>query len=206
MIKAMSLHGLHDNGATQDSKERAMAYRLPRAACCLWLSLITLLWALQPWLLSQSRLVVCLSVLTAALGLLGWLTSWQILGVWSGGIGLCNLAVALLLTAAPPSLWVGLSAGCTLLTLLDGSQHWHYLRACQAESGVLATLLRVLIRLWSWSIAAGLTVGLLITQFSGHGVQPTAAGLLTIVGAGLFVGFFALFLLTASRWPGRGPG
>src|SRR6266571_6864902 len=121
----------------------------------LWLGLLTLLWSLQPLLFSQARGIVVLALLSGVLAVLGGLTSMRLLVVWSGGVGLLNLTLALLLTAAPPNLWVGLSAGLTLLALLDGHQCVAYLRYCQVEPGVLAALFGTLARLSGLSLAAG---------------------------------------------------
>ena len=78
-------------------------------------------------------------------------------------MGLVNLTLALLLTTSPPNLWVGLSAGLTLLALLDGNQCVAYLRHCQVGPGVLAQLFGTLVRLSGWSLAAGVSVGYLVT-------------------------------------------
>jgi hypothetical protein len=166
----------------------------------LWLGLLTLLWSLQPLLLSQARGIVVLALLCGVLAVLGGLTSVRLFVVWSGGIGLLNLTMALLLTASPPNLWVGLSAGLTLLALLDGQQCFAYLRHCQIEPGVVAALFGALARLSGWSLAAGVGIGLLVLQLHSQGVNTTAAGYMTIIGAGVFVGFFAAFLLATSHW------
>lgn len=168
----------------------------------LWLGLLTLLWSCQPILLSQARGIVVLALFSGALAVLGGLTSVRLLVVWSGGVGLLNLTLALLLTAAPPNLWVGLSAGLTLLALLDGHQCVAYLRHCQVEPGVLAALGGALVRLSGLSLAAGLGTGLLVTALHTSRVDATAAGYITIIGAGVFVGFFAAFLLVTSHWAG----
>jgi hypothetical protein len=166
----------------------------------LWLGLLALLWSLHPLLLSQARGVVVLALLSGGLAVLGGLTSVRLLVVWSGGIGLLNLTMALLLTASPPNLWVGLSAGLALLALLDGHQCFAYLRHCQIEPGVMAALFGALVRLSGWSLAVGVSVGLLVTQLHSQGVDTAAAGYMTIIGAGVFVGFFAAFLLATSHW------
>lgn len=171
-----------------------------RVVLSVWIGMIMLVWSLQPLLLSQARGIVVLAILTGVLAVLGGLTSAPLLVVWSGGIGLCNLTMALLLTAYPPSLWVGLSAGLTLLALLDGHQCFMYLRHCQVESGVMAALFSALARLSGWSLAAGVGVGLLVTQIYSQPGDTSAAGYLTIIGAAVFVGFFAAFLLTTSHW------
>ncbi len=166
----------------------------------LWLGLLTLLWSLQPLLLSQARGIVVLALLSGVLAVLGGLTSVRLFVVWSGGVGLLNLTMALLLTAYPPNLWVGLSAGLTLLALLDGYQCFAYLRHCQIEPDVMAALFGALVRLSGWSLAAGVGVGLLVTQLQSQGADTAAAGYMTIIGAGVFVGFFAAFLLATSHW------
>jgi len=166
----------------------------------LWLGLLTLLWSLQPLLFSQARGIVVLACLCGVLAILGGFTSVRLLVAWSGGIGLLNLTMALLLTAYPPTLWVGLSAGLTLLALLDGQQCFAYLRHCQIEPGVVTALFRALVRLSGWSLAAGLGIGLLVTQLHSQQINTAAAGYMTLIGAGIFVGFFAAFLLTTSQW------
>ena len=164
-----------------------------------WLGLITLLWALHPLVFSQARGVVMLVVLTAVLALVGWLTSLQFLVMWSGGSGLLNLTVTLVLTAYPPNLWVGLSAGITLLALLDGSHRYGYLRHCQVEPGVLAVWLGMFMRITGLSLATGIALALLVVNLPNQGAVAAAAGLLTIAGAAMFVGVVALFLLYTSR-------
>jgi hypothetical protein len=166
----------------------------------LWLGLITLLWSCQPLLLSQARGIVVLALFSSVLAALGGLTSVRLFVVWSGGVGLLNLTLALLFTAAPPSLWVGLSAGLTLLALLDGHQCVAYLRHCQVEPGVLTALVGTLARLSGLSLAAGVGVGGCITALHAPGVDTAVAGYMTIIGAGVFVGFFAAFLLATSHW------
>jgi len=166
----------------------------------LWVGLITLLWSCQPLLLSQARGIMVLALFSGVLAVLGGLTSVRLLVVWSGGVGLLNLTLALLLTASPPHLWVGLSAGLTLLALLDGHQCLAYLRHCQVGPGVVAALCGALVRLSGLSLAAGVGVGGLVTALHAPGVDTAAAGYMTIMGAGVFVGFFAAFLLITSRW------
>ena len=153
-----------------------------------WLGLITLLWSLYPLLFSQARGVLMLATLTGVLALVGWLSGIQPLVVWSGGLGLLNLTLTLVLTAQPPNLWLGLSAGITLLALLDGSHRFAYLRHCQVAPGVLAVVLRVFLRITGLSLAAGVALALLVVNLPNQGAVASAAGLLTIAGAGLFVG------------------
>jgi hypothetical protein len=166
-----------------------------------WLGLITLLWSLHPLLFSQARGVVMLMVLTGVLALVGWLASIQPLVVWSGGLGLLNLTLSLVVTAHPPNLWVGLSAGIILLALLDGSHRFAYLRHCQVEPGALAVWLGMFMRITGLSLAAGIALALLIVNLPNQGAVAIGAGLLTIAGAAMFVGAVALFLLYTSRWP-----
>ena len=166
-----------------------------------WLALITLLWALHPLLFSRARGVVMLMAFTGVLALGGWLASIQPLVVWSGGLGLLNLTLSLVLTSHPPNLWVGLSAGITLLALLDGSQRFAYLRHCQVEPGVLAVWLGVFMRITGLSLAAGVAMALLIVNLANQGSVASGAGFLSVAGAGLFVALVALLLLYTSRWP-----
>jgi hypothetical protein len=173
---------------------------LKRIVLSLWLGVLTLLWSCQPLLLSQARGIVVLALFAGVLAGLGGLTGVRLLVVWSAGVGLVNLTLALLLTASPPYLWVGLSAGLTLLALLDGNQCVAYLRHCQVGPGVLTQLFGTLVRLSGWSLAAGISVGYLVTVLHTPQRDTAAAGYMTILGAGVFVGFFAAFLLTSSRW------
>ena len=171
-----------------------------RVALSLWLGLLTLLWSCHPLLISQARGIVVLALLAGVLAGLGGLTSVRLLVVWSGAVGVVNLTLALLLTSSPPNLWVGLSAGLTLLALLDGNQCVAYLWHCQVGPGVLAQLCGTLVRLSGWSLAAGVSVGYLVTALYARRMDTVAAGYMTILGAGIFVGFFAAFLLATSRW------
>jgi hypothetical protein len=166
-----------------------------------WLGLMTLLWSLHPLLFSRARGVVMLMLLTGVLALVGWLTGFQLLVVWSGALGLVNLTLTLILTAQPPNLWVGLSAGITLLALLDGSHRFAYLRRCQVEPGVLAAWLGVFLRISGLSLAAGVALAQLVLHLADQSALAPAAGLLTIAGAAMFVGVVGLFLRYTSRWP-----
>jgi hypothetical protein len=168
-----------------------------------WLGLVTLLWSLYPLALSQARGVVMLVILTAGLALLGWLTGMQLLVVWSGGLGLFNLTLTLVMTAQPPNIWLGLSAGITLLALLDGGHRFAYLRHCHVESGVLTTWLGIFVRLSGLSLLAGVAVALLVVHLPTQGEVTAAASLLTIAGASLFVTVLALLLLYTGRWQER---
>jgi hypothetical protein len=172
-----------------------------KIALGVWLGLITLLWSLHPLLFSRARGVLLLTMLTGVLALLGWLISFQPLVIWSGGLGLLNLTLALLLASHPPDLWVGLSAGITLLALLDGSHRFAYLRRCQVDSAALGALLGIFLRISGLSLAAGLALGWVVAYPPHPLARASAAGLLTIAGAGMFVGIFAIFLLYTSRWP-----
>lgn len=174
-----------------------------KAGMACWLGLMTLLWSLHPLLLSQERAIVVLMVCTGMLALAGWLAGLQALVAWSGGVGLLNLTIALMLTAQPPNLWLGLSGGLTLLALLDGSQRLAYLRQCEVEPGVVTVFLGAYLQITVLSLAAGLALALLVVSLPTQGAVASAAGLLTIAGAGLFVGLLALFLLYTSRWPER---
>jgi hypothetical protein len=166
-----------------------------------WLGLITLLWSLYPLCFSQARGVIILVILTVALASFGWATGTQLLVVWSGALGLFNLTLALVITAQPPNLWVGLSAGIALLALLDSSHRFGYIRHCHVEPGVLITWLAVSMRIAGLSLAAGVTLALLLVNLPTQGGIASGAGLLTIAGASLFVAVLALLLLYTSRWP-----
>ena len=169
-----------------------------------WLGLMTLLWSLHPLFFVRSRGVIVFAVVTGGLALVGWLTGIQFLVVWSGGLGLANLTAALILAAHAPNVWVGLSAGLTLWALLDGSQRFSYLRHCQVEPGVLTAWLGVFIRVSGLSVAAGVALALLLVHLPNHDAMTSAAGLVTIAGAAIFVGVIALLLLYTNRWAERG--
>ena len=173
-----------------------------RVVLSLWLGLLTLLWSCHPLLVSQARGIVVLVLFAGVLAGLGGLTGVRLLVVWSGGVGVVNLTLALLLTASPLNLWMGLSAGLMLLALLDGNQCVAYLWHCQVGPGVLAEIFGTLVRLSGWSLAAGVSVGYLVTALYAPHMDTVAAGYMTILGAGVFVGFFAAFLLATSRWAG----
>jgi hypothetical protein len=166
-----------------------------------WLGLMTLLWSLYPLLLSQSRGIIILAILTGGLALFGWVSGMQLPVVWSGAVGLFNLTLALLISSQPPNVWLGLSAGITLLALLDGSQRFGYLRHCHVEPGVLTVWLAVFMRLSGLSLAAGFALVVLVVNLPTQGGIASGAGVLTIVGASLFVGVLALLLLYTNRWP-----
>jgi hypothetical protein len=169
----------------------------------IWLVAVTLLWALYPLFFSPARGVFIFAMLTGVVALLGWLSGLQVLVFWSGILGLLNITLALLLSSSPPSLWVGLSAGLTLLALLDGSQRFAYLRHCQVEPGVVTALLDTFVRLSGLSVAAGLVLGCLLITLIPVLAGVATAGFLTVVGACVFVGLLAVFLLYASRTSGN---
>lgn len=164
----------------------------------IWLGSITLLWALQPLLWSHARGVLALSLITALLALAAWGFNLPVLTTWSGAVGLCNLTLALLLTSQPPNLWAGLGAGINLLAMLDGSHRFTYLSACQLTPGVLTACLRIFVQLSGITLAAGVTLSLVI-PLAYQSIAASAAGALTITGACLFVGFLTLFLLLTNR-------
>jgi hypothetical protein len=118
--------------------------------------------------------------------------------MWSGGIGLGNLTLALLVTASPPNLWVGLSAGIILLGLVDGSYRLTYLRRCWLAPGVLTELCSTFVRLSGLTLGVGFLLGMLLISL-GHFSMTTTTGVITIVGACLFVGALAVFLRYTSR-------
>lgn len=168
-----------------------------------WLGLLTVLWSLYPLLFSQARGVIVLTILTAGLGAFGWVAGMPLLVVWSGALGLFNLTLTLVITAEPPNVWLGLSAGITLLALLDGSQRFAYLKHCHVEPGVLTAWLAIFMRIAGLSLAAGIALVLLVVILPTQGAMASGAGVLTIIGASLFVGVLALLLLYTSRWPER---
>jgi hypothetical protein len=168
-----------------------------------WLGLMTLLWSLYPLLFSQARGIIVLTVLTGGLALSGWVTGTQLLVAWSGALGLLNLTLTLVITAQSPNMWLGLSAGITLLALLDGSQRYAYLKHCHVEPGVLTAWLTVFTRVAGLSLAAGIALVLLVVNLPTAAGMASGAGVLTIVGASLFVGVLALLLLYTSRGPER---
>ena len=166
-----------------------------------WLALVTLLWSLYPLSFSQARGVIILVSLTGGLALFGWVTGTPFLVAWSGGLGLFNLTLTLVITAQSPHVWMGLSAGITLLALLDGSHRLAYLRHCHVEPGVLMAWLAVFMRIAGLSLAAGIALVLLVVALSTQSGVASGAGVLTVVGASLFVGMLAFLLLYTSRRP-----
>jgi hypothetical protein len=159
---------------------------------------LALCWSAYPLLFAQAQGIVMLSAITALLALLGLVAGWQPVVMWSGGLGLCNLTLALLVTSSPPNLWVGLSAGIVLLALVDGSHRLTYLRQCWLAPGVLTVLLGTFVRLSGLTLSIGLLLGLLLIPL-GYFSVATATGAVTIVGACLLVGTLAVFLLCTSR-------
>ena len=165
----------------------------------IWLTLVTALWSLHPLLFSHARGVVMLSIVTGLLAVAGWSRDLKVLVFWSGIVGLLNMTLVLLLTAQPPSFWIGLSAGLTLFALLDGSQRYAYVRRCRVERGVLAAMLDTFIRLSGLCIVTGLAIGAFLVVLSPSLAGVSLVGLLTLAGASLFAGFFTLFMLYTNR-------
>jgi hypothetical protein len=168
----------------------------------IWCGSLLVFWALYPVVLVYARSVLILALITAAFGVLGWLFGVPVLMVWSGGVGLCNLTLALLLIAHPPDLWVGLSAGILLLALVDSSQRLTYIRQCWLAPGVATALLRPFVRLSSAALLVGLGIGLLLISLHTQPITLVAPGALTVVGASFLAGFIALFVLYTNHWPG----
>ena len=90
-----------------------------------------------------------------------------------------------------------------MLALLDGSQRFAYLRHCHVEPGVLAAWLGVFLRLSGLSLVAEIALALLVVKLPTQGEMASAAGLLAIAGASLFVALLALLLLYTNRWQQR---
>jgi hypothetical protein len=164
----------------------------------IWVGGLALCWSGYPLLFSHAQGVGVLGAITAILALLGCVTGWQSVVMWSGGIGLGNLTLALLVTASPPNLWVGLSAGIILLGLVDGSYRLTYLRRCWLAPGVLTELCSTFVRLSGLTLGVGFLLGMLLISL-GHFSMTTTTGVITIVGACLFVGALAVFLRYTSR-------
>jgi hypothetical protein len=167
----------------------------------IWFGCLVLLWSVYPCAFAQARSVLLLSIITALLGLLGGGFRAPVLVIWSAGVGLCNLTLALLLSSYPPALWVGVSAGILLLALVDSGQRLTYLRHCWLAPGVMTALLRPFVRLSGTTVLANLGLGLLVFYLSTQVVNTVAPGLLTVVGACFLAGFLALFLLYTNHWP-----
>jgi hypothetical protein len=140
-----------------------------------------------------------LSALTGLLAVWGWIGGSAIAMFWSALIGLLNATLVLVLTAHPPTLWAGLSAGLLLFALLDGHQRWMYVRHCELEPGMFIGMLEPFIRVSVLAILAGLAMGALIIGLEMLPFQASHVGALTIAGAAFFAGTFALFLLYTHR-------
>jgi hypothetical protein len=173
-----------------------------KMALTLWLGLAIALWTLHPLFFSQARGIYLLAILTGLLAVWGWLGSSAVLMFWSALTGLINATLALLLTAHPPNLWVGLSAGLLLFALLDGHQRWGYVRHCELEPGVFMAMLEPFISVSALAILVGFAMGILLLALNALPFQASYVGTLTIVGAALFAGVFALFMLHTSRLSG----
>jgi hypothetical protein len=161
----------------------------------IWLGTLTIIWSLYPLLFSQARGILVFSLLTATLALAGWLTGLSLLVIWSGGLGLCNLTLALVLTAYPPNLWAGLSAGLILLALIDSSYRFTYIKHCWLTPGTVAILLRTFVHISGLTLAVGIVLGALLILLGQQPLAASATSLLTLTGACLFIGFLAAFLL-----------
>jgi hypothetical protein len=170
-----------------------------KIALGVWLTFLTILWALHPVLFSQSRGVIILAAATMLLAAAGWLSGYQLCVFWGGIVGLGNFTLSLMMTGQLPNLWVGMSAGLTLFALLDASHCFAYLRQCHLEAGLLGLLFSAFLRLCGWSIGAGLSVVALLVALHTPASSSTSAGLLTIVGAVVFLGGFAVFMLYANK-------
>ena len=173
-----------------------------KIALTLWLGLATALWTLHPLFFSQARGIQLLAILTGLLAIWGWLGGSAVLMFWSALIGLLNATLALILTAHPPNLWVGLSAGLLLFALLDGHQRWGYVRHCELEPGMFIDMLEPFISVSALAIVVGFAIGTFLLVLNALPFQVSYVGSLTIVGAALFAGVFALFMLHTSRFSG----
>ncbi|ETW93427.1 hypothetical protein [Candidatus Entotheonella palauensis] len=173
-----------------------------KIALTIWVGLATVLWTLLPLFFAQARGIQFLAVLTGLFAVWGWLGGSAVLMFWSAFTGLINATLALVLTAHPPNLWAGLSAGLLLFALLDGHQRWAYVRHCELESGMFIGLLEPFIRVSALAIVAGFAMGLLLIALNALPFQASYVGALTIAGAALFAGAFTLFLLHTNRLSG----
>jgi hypothetical protein len=140
-----------------------------------------------------------LAAATMLLAVGGWWSGYQLCVVWSGIMGLGNLTLSLLITGQTPNFWAGSSAGLTLFALLDGSHCFAYLRRCHLEPGMLGVFFMAFLRLCGWSLTAGLSVMTLLIVLHTPAANSTTAGLLTIAGAVVFVGGFAVFMLYINK-------
>jgi hypothetical protein len=166
-----------------------------KIALAIWLGLAIALWTLHPLFFAQARGIQLLAGLTGLLALWGWLGGFAALMFWSALTGLINATLALVLTAHPPNLWAGLSAGLLLFALLDGHQRWVYVRHCELEPGMFIGLLEPFIRVSALAIVVGFAMGMLLIALNALPFQAPYVGVLTIAGAALFAGAFTLFLL-----------
>jgi hypothetical protein len=165
----------------------------------IWFVGLALFWSLYPLVFTQTRSVLILCTITALFTLFGRLWSLPVLVAWSGGVGLCNLTLALLLASHPPDLGVGLSAGILLFALVDSSQRLTYLRPCWIAPGVVTALLRPLVLLSGVTLLVGIGIGWLVVHLSTQATSAAQPGFLTAIGACLLAGFLALFLLYTNR-------
>ncbi|PON16184.1 hypothetical protein C2W62_19780 [Candidatus Entotheonella serta] len=170
-----------------------------KIALSIWLGLAIALWTLHPLFFVQARGIQLLAALTGLLAVWGWLGSSAALIFWSALTGLINATLALVLSAYPPNLWAGLSAGLLLFALLDGHQRWSYVRSCELESGMFISMLEPFIRVSALAIVVGFAIGTLLLALHTLPFQASYVGTSTIVGAALFAGAFTLFLLHTNR-------
>lgn len=170
-----------------------------KIALSIWLGLAIALWALLPLFFAQARGIYLLAALTGLLAVWGCLGGSAVLMFWSALTGLINATLALILTAHPPNLWVGLSAGLLLFALLDGHQRWVYVRHCELEPGMFIGMLEPFIRVSALAIVVGLAMGTLLMALNALSFQAPYVGAFTIAGAALFAGAFTLFLLHTNR-------
>jgi hypothetical protein len=165
----------------------------------LWLGSVILLWTLYPLLFTRTRGVVVLVSVTGLLAVLGWLTGYQPLMIWSGGLGLCNLTLALVLVRQPPNLWTGLSAGLVLLAMIDSNHRMAYLRRGWIAPGVIPAMLGAFVRLSGLTLATSIVLGLLVAFPAAGPGSFLGTGAFTIIGAGVFVTFLTLYLGYTNR-------
>lgn len=173
-----------------------------KIALSIWLGLAVVLWTVHPLLFSQARGIQLLAALTGLLAVWGWLGGSAVPMFWSALTGLINATLVLLLTAQPPNLWAGLSAGLLLFALLDGHQRWAYVRHCELEAGMFLGMLEPFIRVSALAVVVGLAIGALLIALHALPLQTPYVGALTIAGAALFAGTFTLFLLQTNRLSG----
>jgi len=171
-----------------------------KIALTIWLGLAIALWTLHPLFFIQARGIQLLAALTGLFAVWGWLGDSAVSMFWSAFLGLINATLALILTAHPPNLWVGLSAGLLLFALLDGHQRWTYVRHCELEPGMFIGMLEPFVRVSTLAIVVGFAMGTLLVALNTFPFQASYVGALTIAGAALFAGTFTLFLLHTSRF------